>query len=104
LVEPFRLLLPGRGDAFLDLYLASDTIDMPELVEALMEAEEFGCVSRLTNYVPKLSRKELKKLDKLIDEQAEIPRPFQQAVDKAIAALPPETGLKGKLKALFGRD
>jgi len=104
LVEPFRLLIPGRGDAFLDIYLASNRIEVPELVDALMEAEEFDCVSRLTNYVPKLSPKELKKLHKLIDDQAEIPQPFQQAVAKAIAALPPETGLKAKLKSLFGRE
>ena len=104
LVEPFRLLLSGRGEVFLDLYLTSDTDNVPELVEALMEAEEFGCVSRLTNHLPKLSRKDLKKVDKLIDDQTEIPQQFHQAVERAIAALPPETGLRRKLKALFGRD
>jgi hypothetical protein len=103
LVEPFRLLLPGRGDTFLDLYLARGIKELPELVEKLIEAEETNCLSRLVNYVPQQSRQALKKLDKLIEDQANTSEDFRRAVTRALAALPPEDGIKGMLKAVWRR-
>jgi hypothetical protein len=69
----------------------------------LIEVKEIACLSRLSGYVSQLSRKELNKLDKLIAEQEATPDNFRQAVARAIAALPPEGGLKGMLKAVWRR-
>ncbi len=103
LVKPFKLLLSGRGEAFLDLYLASGLDDLLELTEELIQAGETTCLSRLTGYVSSLPGKELKKLARLIDKQPGIPKPFQTAVEQAIAALPPKKGLKGALRAVWRR-
>lgn len=103
LIDPFRLLIPGRGDDFLDVYLTQDGKELAELVEKLIEAEEIGCLSRLVAYVPRQSRKALNKLEKLIEDQANTPKDFRQAVAKAIAALPPEGGIMGRLKSVWRR-
>ncbi len=104
LVKPFKLLLPGRGEAFIDLYLASsDLDDLLELTEALIDAGETTCLSRLTGYVSSLPGKELRKLGKLIDKQSGIPKSFQAAVEQALAALPPQKGVKGMLRAVWRR-
>ena len=62
LLKPLSLLVPGRGETFLDLYLAHRVDDLVDLTEVLIEAEEIACLSRLVDYVSKLSGKELKKL------------------------------------------
>jgi hypothetical protein len=103
LVKPLSLLLPGRGEAFLDLYLALRADHLAELAEALIKNDEIACLSRLTGYVSRLSRQELNKLNKLIEDQAGVPPEFRQAVAKAIAALPPEGGIKGAIKAIWRR-
>lgn len=103
LVKPFNLLLPGRGPAFLDLYLEQGVENVTELVEALVEADEVASLGRLSRYVSQLSRKELEKLKKLAKEHEATPAEFQRAVDKAIAELPDEGGIKGVLKAVWRR-
>lgn len=101
LIDPLALVVPGRGDAFLDLYLTPTLDDLPDLVESLIEINGFSSLERLTLHVPKQSRKNLKKLQKLIDDQAEVPESFRQAVLRAIKALPPEGGIKGALKSVW---
>lgn len=103
LVEPLSLLRRGRGPAFLDLYLPNREVDLVELSTALVEAEEASSLDRLTGYVSKLEGKELKHLAKLIDDQPEIPAAFVTAVEQAVAAQPPEEGLKGLLRAVWRR-
>jgi hypothetical protein len=103
LLKPLNLLVPGRGDAFLDLYLASGVKDLVDLVETLLDVEETACLSRLTGYVSALSGKELKELSKLIEEQTEVPESFRLAVERAIAALPQKKGIKGVLGAIWRR-
>lgn len=104
LLKPLHLLVPGRGDAFLDLYLASDVDDLVDLTERLLEVEETACLSRLAGYVSTLSGKELKKLSRLIEEQAGVPESFRLAVERAIAALPQKKGIKGMLGAIWPRE
>jgi len=102
LVEPFALLIPGRGNDFLDLYLNTQVDNVAELAEALVEAEAFACLPRLKSHIPTVGRKGLTKLSRLIEGRAEqIPQSFQQAVNEAIKTLPPETGLKGMLKSMW---
>jgi hypothetical protein len=103
LVEPLGLLLPGRGDAFLDLYLAAGPGDLVTLVEALIKMDETACLSRLSGHLSGLSPKELKKLAKRIDKQPDIPEAFKAAVEQAVAQLPPEGGVKGVLQAVWRR-
>ncbi len=99
IVEPFDLLVSGRGDAFLDLYLTAGTQkDWTGVADALIAVDETACLSRLAEYVPKLSDKDLKKLAKLIAEQPDIPEPFQVAVERAMADLPPKKRFKDVLR------
>jgi hypothetical protein len=103
LVEPFDLLVPGRGDAFLDLYLAGGIHDIIGLVEALIEAKETACLARLADAVPKLAAGDLDGLAHIIDKQRDIPQPFRRAVEEASAASPPEGGIKRILRAVWRR-
>jgi hypothetical protein len=100
LVAPLSLVGPGRGQAFLDIYLPLERPDLLELTEALIEAEETNSLSRLAPEVRKLPDKPLRKLAKLVDKHTDIPRPFRQAVDEAIAALPEQTGFKRLIGAV----
>jgi hypothetical protein len=104
LLKPLNLLVPGRGDAFLDLYLTSGMDNLVDLTERLLEVKETACLSRLSSYVSPLSGKELKKLSRLIEEQAGAPESFRLAVERAIAALPPKKGIKGVLGAMWHRE
>jgi hypothetical protein len=104
IVEPWALPVPGRGDAFLDLYLAPGgpaRRDMVALVRALLEAGETACLSRLTPYVQAQPKQELRALEETVARQPGIPEQFQQAVGDAIAALPP--GGTGPLAQLLDR-
>jgi hypothetical protein len=103
LVKPLNLLVPERVDAFLDTYLSTGVEDWVALVEALIDVEAVPSLSRLSMSLAKLSRKDLNGLDRLAAEQKETPPDFRVALDKAIAALPPEGGIKGFLKAAWGR-
>ena len=104
LVKPFDLLIAGRGDAFLNVYLKGRMPEMLELVEALVEVEETKCLPRLNEYVPMLSNKVLRKLGKYVERLGEdIPEPFRETVAEAVANLPPERGIFGMVKRLFGR-
>jgi hypothetical protein len=102
-LDPFSLLIPGHGDAFLDLYLASGVDDLVDLVKALIKVEETACLSRLADYVPKLSRKDLKQLARLIARQADTPEPFRSAVEAASAASPPSKGVRRMLQTFRRR-
>jgi len=104
IVEPWALPVPGRGDAFLNLYLAPGGPtgrDMAALVRALLEAGETACLSRLTPYVQALSKQELGTLEKTVARQPGIPEQFRQAIGDAVAALPP--GGLGPLAQLLDR-
>lgn len=103
LVEPLSLLRPGRGEAFLDLYLGLDLDDVATLVEALIKTDETACLSRLSGQLSGLSPKELRKLAKLIDKPSNIPETFKAAVERTVANLPPEEGIKGVLQAVWRR-
>jgi hypothetical protein len=102
LVKPLELLAPGRGEAFLDLYLPAGVENLVDLVEALLKAGEVACLSRLTATVSELPGKELKELSKLIDDQPSIPEPFRRAVEQALAAAPP-AGFKEVWRSLWRR-
>lgn len=104
LVEPWALPVPGRGDVFLDQYLAPD--DPPErdlvaLVRALLEVGEADCLSRLTSYIQAQPEQELRVLERVIAGRPGVPEPFRRAVDEAVTALPPRRA--GLWAALFDR-
>ncbi|HEX9926587.1 MAG TPA: hypothetical protein VGD99_28330, partial [Anaerolineae bacterium] len=103
LVEPLNLLLPGRAEAFLDLYLGMGFDDVAALVEALIKMDETACLSRLSGQLSGLPPKELRKLAKLIDKRPNIPETFKAAVEGAVTQLPPERGVKGVLQAVWRR-
>jgi hypothetical protein len=91
-VDPWALLVPGRGDAFLDVCLLPDApagCDLVALVRALLRAGEAACLSRLTPYVQAQSEQGLRALAKVIARRPGIPEPFRRAVGDAVAALPP---------------
>jgi hypothetical protein len=101
LVEPRQLIVPGKGNAFLDLYPTAEVDELPDLTEKLSEAGELACLAQLTAGVPDSSPKALKRLQNVVAQNPDTPEPFRQAVEAAIAALPPETGLRGKVKLVF---
>jgi hypothetical protein len=103
LVEPFDLLVPGRGDAFLDLYLPGGIHDIIGLVEALIHARETACLARLANAVPKLAGGDLDRLAHIVDKQRDVPESFRRAVEEASAASPPEGGVRRLLRAVWRR-
>lgn len=103
LVKPLRLLVTGKGNIFLDVYAPQPTSNLPELAEALIEVEEAVCLSRLNSLVFSQSRRDLHRLNKLVEEYPETPDDFQQTITDAIAALPPEGGIKGMLKSVWKR-
>lgn len=98
LVDPFDLLVPGRGETFLDLYLAAGAVDLMALIKALLEAKETDCLVRLIDKLPRLSAQEVRQLAKLITKHPDMPELFQTAVQQAHAALPAE----GRVKRILG--
>ncbi|MFN2269410.1 MAG: hypothetical protein ACK2US_01150 [Anaerolineae bacterium] len=103
IVEPWALPVPGKGDAFLDLYLAlggPERSGLVALVRALLKADEASCLSRLTPYVRAQSEQELRALEKTIAKRPNVPKSFRHAVGDAVAALPPRR--KGLLSQLLG--
>ena len=103
LVEPFDLLVPGRGDAFLDLYLAGGIHDIIGLVEALIKVKQTACLTRLVDAVPKLEGGDLDRLAHIVDKQRDVPQSFRRALEEASAASPPEGGIKRILRAVWRR-
>jgi len=101
LLKPYVLLVPGRGDAFLDLYLNEMKSDLVDLCEALIDIGEMDCLVRLNAYIPNLSSKELNKVAKLIEDYPNIPESFQITVEQAIVAQPKNTGIKGIIRKVF---
>jgi hypothetical protein len=104
LAEPWALPVPGRGDAFLDQYLAPDgppERDLVALVRALLEIGEASCLPRLTPYIQARPEQELRALEKVIAGRPGVPEPFRRAVDEAVTALPPRR--VGFWAALFDR-
>ncbi len=102
LVKPLNLYIEGRVDDFLAVYLPFGVDDLPELAETLMAEGEFDSLPRLNAQISKASRKDLNKLARLVAEfDEQTPATFGQAVDQAIAALPPEQGLAGKIKSVW---
>jgi hypothetical protein len=103
LLKPEELFVPGRSDIFLDLYLSQQKVDdVAEVVEALLKAGEAAGLTRLTGAVAGLPAKKIKELAQLIDDQANIPTQFRQAVEQAIAAVP-AGGLKAFWHTIWSR-
>ena len=103
LLRPLKLLAPNRGDIFLDSYLAVGVEDWVELIEALIETGQSACLSRLSGNMAKLPRKTLQGVDRITREQPHTPVDFLDSVRAALAALPPEEGIKGFLRSAWQR-
>lgn len=101
IVNPFWLLIPGRGGAFLDIYLGSTTT--PERVAALAEAlvvnEEIGCLARLTPYLRGMSPDEVRMVQRVVSRHPEAPEAFRQALSASLAGQ--TRGLRGILRWLW---
>jgi hypothetical protein len=101
LMRPGALPVPGRGDAFLDLYLAPAGpagYDLLAVVRALLGAGEVACLSRLIPYVQAQPEQELRNLRRAIAKQPDVPDQFRRAVSDALAALPPaRSGLLARI-------
>lgn len=104
--EPWACLIPGRGEAFLGVYLASGATGEHSLgaaVQTVLEAGEATVLPRLISYLPGQSAHDLRRIAKMLDRQPDVPEPFKRAVSEAVAALPPERrGLRGLLHAWLG--
>lgn len=103
LVKPLYLLVTGKGNAFLDVCLPAGVDFVPELADALVEVKETACLPRLNDLLSGLSRKDFGKLSDLAEKNDAVPKEFSDAVEQAIAALPPEEGIKGMIKSVWRR-
>ncbi|MCB0212320.1 MAG: hypothetical protein KDJ52_23465 [Anaerolineae bacterium] len=103
LVDPLRLIVPGKGDLYLDIYPPQRDPNLHELAEALVGAGETACLTRLSPFVPRQSRRNLHRLNKLVEDTPATPVDFQKAVQNAIQALPPEKGITGMVKSVVNR-
>jgi hypothetical protein len=103
LIDPLKLLVSGRGQPFLDIYLKSNEVEWPDLAETLVAVGETTGLSRLAKRATALSRRELQAWAAVAGTAPEVPADFREAVTQALAALPPEGGLKGLLKAAWRR-
>ena len=103
IVEPWALPVPGKGDTFLDLYLAlgdPERSGLVAIVRALLGIGGASCLSRLTPYVRAQPEQELRALEKIAAKRPDVPESFRCAVGDAVAALPPQR--KGLLSQLLG--
>ena len=104
--DPLVLLIPGRGSAFLNLYLrspAQSARSVARLVELLIAGGDASCLSRLAPYLREQPAEDLKKLARIVKKNREVPEAFRRAVDEAVLALPPSSsGLHGFLQSFFG--
>jgi len=90
LVTPETLLIPGYGQAFLDVYLHMQREQIiPPLAESLLRVQEPQCLDRLIPYIARQTERELGALQKIIITHPEVPEDFQKAVSEAVAALHP---------------
>jgi len=90
-VKILALPVPGRGEAFLDVYLDMDgsaRVGLAALVRTLLGVGEASCLERLTPYVQAQSEQELRALARIVAKRPGIPEPFRHAVGDAVAALP----------------
>jgi hypothetical protein len=91
LVEAWALPIPGRGDAFLDVYLdstGSAKASLAAVVQALLMVGEASCLGRLTPCIQAQPEQELRALARIIAKRPAVPDPFRHAVGDAVAALP----------------
>lgn len=103
LIDPLKLLVSGRSQPFLDIYLKSNEVVWPDLAETLVAVGETAGLSRLAKQAATLSRRELQVWAAVAETTPEVPADFREAVEQAVVALPPEGGLKGLLKAAWRR-
>lgn len=103
LLDPLSLLNRSKVDAFLELYLATEIENGDDLVEALLKLDASATLAYLNSYLTRLPAKELRRIADLVEDRRDIPDSFEAALTKAIAALPPESGLTDKLQALWRR-
>jgi hypothetical protein len=100
-VDPWALPVPGRGDAFLDVYLDSTGLaktGLAALVRALLRVGEASCLERLVSCVQTQPERELHALARIVAKRPGIPDPFRHAVGDAVAGLPSaRTGLLAQL-------
>ena len=98
------LPVPGRGDAFLDQYLAlggQAGYDLSALVRALSRVGEAACLSRLSGLVQDQPEREVRDIARFIAKRSDTPEPFRRAVGDAVEALP--LGRAGPLERLRDR-
>jgi hypothetical protein len=105
-VKVRALPIPGRGDAFLDVYLDADgsaRVGLAALVRALLNVGEARSLERLTSYVQAQPERELRALARIVAKTPGVPPPFRHAVGDAVAALPPgKAGLLTQLVDEWG--
>jgi hypothetical protein len=104
-IDPLLLLVPGKGDLFLALYLQPGTggvENLGALVRALTGAGEFASLAQLSPYITGRSGNELRSLQKFIEKTPGVPESFRQTVDEAVTATPPPQGMRDRLRGWLG--
>jgi len=103
LVEPLALLVPGKIGPFLQAQAAGPPVNLVDIAKKLVGNKEPGSLEQLAGLVSPLPRGDLEKLYKLARKHNRVAPGFLAAVKRALAALPPESGLKARLKSLLLR-
>ncbi|MBM3239017.1 hypothetical protein FJZ31_22215 [Candidatus Poribacteria bacterium] len=105
LMEPLSLLLPGKGEEFVDWYITlipAQTRDWVSFVKTLLGMGEVNCLGRLVPHVSGWSARELQIVERLLRRRTDAPESFQHALREALTAIPNPRGIKDFLKSLRG--
>lgn len=103
LVSPLALLIPGRGDAFVNAAVDAALLRRPGLlaiVRALLAAGEGNSLVHLAPYVAHGTPPEIRALAHLISTHTAIPARFGDAVHTMSQSLPPLRGVQAWLHML----
>jgi len=100
------LIINGKGELFLDIYLPylqPDDKNIVRLAQGLLDAGEANFLSRLLPLLSSLSPKNLRRLYKLVAKAEETPADFLRALAEQEGVVPAEVGLFGRLRGRLGR-
>ena len=106
LTSPEHFIVNGRGELFLDIYLAHfqpDDKQIFRIAQDLIEAGDANSLSHLSPVLLSLSPGTLRALRKLVSRSDAVPVDFSQALAEQAEVILLGEGIFGRLKGWFGK-